>query len=150
MGLLLQVPCDAIAIVAGLTATDPFSSPSLIVLKDEKEYCKKLDRSFSARLQADYNCHSEPLMLRSLFIHWIQAGAPRGPKAMGGFARDWSVIPKKFDGMASEAIDLCTRIVKMLPPRSPSYHSLQRLLASMRFNVDKREELISAQYPSNS
>ncbi|CAK0789346.1 unnamed protein product [Prorocentrum cordatum] len=47
-GLVMGTPCDAIAMVAGLTAADPFSAPSLMVLKDEREYCRKLERSFEA------------------------------------------------------------------------------------------------------
>lgn len=148
MGLMLGCPCDAIAMVAGLTAADPFSTPSLLVLKDEKEYCKKLERSFSARRWCDRGRHSEPLMLRDLFAEWIQAGAPRG-KSIGGFARDWSIIPKKFEALASESVDLCTRLCKLLNPRSTGYASIQRLLSTMRFTVDRREELMKVEYPSN-
>eukprot|EP00930_Biecheleria_cincta_P099212 TRINITY_DN90857_c0_g1_i1.p1 TRINITY_DN90857_c0_g1~~TRINITY_DN90857_c0_g1_i1.p1 ORF type:complete len:1288 (-),score=243.86 TRINITY_DN90857_c0_g1_i1:42-3905(-) len=148
-GLMLHCPADAIAMVAGLTAADPFSAPSLMVLKDEREYCKKLERSFEARTWCDRGRHSEPLMLRELFMEWINAGAPRGPKAMGAFARDWNVIPKKFEAVTSEAVDLATRLCKLLKPNSPGHADLQRLLATMRFHVDKREELVLADFPSN-
>merc|ERR1719424_1638351 len=87
LGLMLGCPCDAVAMVAGLTAADPFSTPSLLVLKDEREYVKKLERSFASRRRCDRGRYSEPLMLRDLFEGWIQAGAPRGPRALGGFAR---------------------------------------------------------------
>lgn len=149
-GLMLHCPADAIAIVAGLTAADPFSAPSLMVLKDEREYCRKLERSFEARTWCDRGRHSEPLMLRELFMEWINAGAPRGPKAMGAFARDWNVIPKKFESVTSEAVDLATRLCKLLKPNSPGHADLQRLLATMRFHVDRREELVLADFPSNS
>jgi len=149
-GLLLRCEADAVAIVAGLTAADPFSTPSLLVLKDEREYVRKLERSSTARRRCDRGRYSEPLMLRDLFAEWIQAGAPRGPRAIGSFARDWSVIPKKFEAMVSEAVDVCTRLVKLLPPRSPSHAAIQRLLSTMRFSVDRREELVKAMYPSNS
>jgi len=149
MGLVLQCPCDAIAMVAGLTAADPFSTPSLLVLKDQREYTRKLERSFSARLWCDQRRHSEPLMLWAIFAEWIQAGAPRGSR-MGGFARDWSVIPKKFEALACEAVDLCTRILKLLSPRSPGHVAVQRLLGTMRFQVDRREELVKAQYPADA
>eukprot|EP00929_Paragymnodinium_shiwhaense_P055522 TRINITY_DN27810_c0_g3_i2.p1 TRINITY_DN27810_c0_g3~~TRINITY_DN27810_c0_g3_i2.p1 ORF type:complete len:1527 (+),score=477.80 TRINITY_DN27810_c0_g3_i2:119-4699(+) len=148
-GLMLKCEADAIAMVAGLTAADPFSTPSLLVLKDEKEYVKKLERSFTARRKFDRSRYSEPLMLRDLFAEWIQAGAPRGPRAMGGFARDYNVIPKKFEAMVTEAVDLCTRIVKLLDPRSNGFKALQKLLSTMRFTVDRREELVKAQYPEN-
>jgi HrpA-like RNA helicase len=150
VGLLLGCPCDAIAMVAGLTAADPFSTPSLLVLKDEREYCKKLERSFAARRWCDHGRHSEPLMLRDLFAEWIQAGAPRGSRAIGGFARDWSVIPKKFEALACEAVDLCSRVVKLLNPRSSGHQAIQRLLATMRFTVDRREELSKVYYPPDS
>lgn len=150
LGLCLGCPCDAIAMVAGLTAADPFSSPSLLVLKDEKEYVKKLERSFAARRWCDRGRHSEPLMLRDLFAEWIQAGAPRGSRAIGGFARDWSVIPKKFEALACESVDLCTRLCKLLNPRSPGHQAVQKLLATMRFTVDRREELMKANFPSDS
>jgi len=150
MGFILGCPCDAIAMVAGLTAADPFSSPSLLVLKDEKEYVKKLERSFSARRWCDRGRHSEPLMLRDLFSEWIQAGAPRGSRAIGGFARDMSIIPKKFEALASEAVDLCMRLCKLLSPRSPGHQAVQRLLATMRFTVDRREELSKVNFPPES
>ena len=99
--------------------------------QDEREYCRKLERSFDARLRCDRGRHSEPLMLRELFMHWIDAGlcgrmesrplalrmarsscschavsagAPRG-KAMGTFARTWSVIPKKFEAAPGRRLD---------------------------------------------
>jgi len=149
-GLMLNCAADAIAMVAGLTAADPFGAPSLMVIKDEKEYCKKLERSFEARLWCDRGRHSEPLMLRELFIEWINAGAPRGSRAIGGFARDWNVIPKKFEAVASEAVDLSTRLCKLLRPGSAGYDSVQRLLAAMRFHVDKREELVKSAFPKDS
>mmetsp|Transcript_75920 Transcript_75920/g.165608 ORF Transcript_75920/g.165608 Transcript_75920/m.165608 type:complete len:1381 (-) Transcript_75920:60-4202(-) len=149
LGLMMKCPCDAIAMVAGLTAADPFSAPSLLVIKDQLEYVTKLKRSFEARQWCDLGRHSEPLMLRDLFKHWIEAGAPRGPKQMGPFARHWNIIPKKFEAMASEAVDLCQRIVKLLAPRSEGFVSVQRLLASMRFNVDRREELVKANFPQD-
>jgi len=148
-GLTLGCEADAIAMVSGLTASDPFSSPSLLVLKDEREYVKKLERSFGARRRCDHGRYSEPLMLRDLFAEWIQVGAPRGPKAMGSFARDWNIIPKKFEAMITEAVDICTRMVKLLNPRSSGHYSIQRLLSTMRFSVDKREELTKAMYPTN-
>eukprot|EP00927_Polykrikos_kofoidii_P065848 TRINITY_DN61566_c0_g1_i1.p1 TRINITY_DN61566_c0_g1~~TRINITY_DN61566_c0_g1_i1.p1 ORF type:complete len:1315 (+),score=219.40 TRINITY_DN61566_c0_g1_i1:151-4095(+) len=149
-GLICGCEADAIAIVAGLTAADPFSTPSLLVLKDEREYVKKLERSFSARQRCDRGRYSEPLMLRELFVGWIQAGAPRGPRGMGAFAREWTVIPKKFEAMVSDAVDLCTRLVKILPPRASAHAAVQRLLATMRFSVDRREELVKTSYPSAS
>jgi len=148
-GLMLNCPNDAIAIVASLTAADPFSTPSLIVLKDEKDYVRKLERSFAARLWCDDGKHSEPLMLRELFMQWVQAGAPRGPGKMGSFARDWSVIPKKFEALVSDAIDLCSRLLKLLAPRSQGHKQISGLMASMRCTVDRREELVKAVYPSN-
>lgn len=150
LGLMLNCPCDAVAMVAGLTAADPFSTPSLLVVKDQKEYCKKLERSFAARLWCDKGRHSEPLMLRDLFCEWVQAGAPRGAKAMGAFARDWNIIPKKFEALASEAVDLCQRLAKLLNPRSTGAIAIQRLLATMRFNVDRREELVKCNYPTDA
>lgn len=149
LGLALGCPCDAIAMVAGLTAADPFSTPSLLVLKDEKEYTKKLERSFAARRWCDRGRHSEPLMLRDLFAEWIQAGAPRGARAIGPFAREWTVIPKKFEALATESVDLCTRMCKLLHPRSEGYASIQRLMSTMRFTVDRREELMKVEYPEN-
>eukprot|EP00928_Gymnodinium_smaydae_P088006 TRINITY_DN7216_c0_g1_i2.p1 TRINITY_DN7216_c0_g1~~TRINITY_DN7216_c0_g1_i2.p1 ORF type:complete len:1398 (-),score=312.91 TRINITY_DN7216_c0_g1_i2:290-4483(-) len=149
-GLMLRCEADAIAMVAGLTAADPFSTPSLLVLKDEREYVRKLERSFAARRKCDRGRYSEPLMLRDLFAEWIEAGAPRGPRAMGSFVRDYTVIPKKFEAMVTEAVDVCTRLVKLLRPNSHGHNAIQRLLATMRFNVDRREELVKANYPSNS
>mmetsp|Transcript_119275 Transcript_119275/g.309503 ORF Transcript_119275/g.309503 Transcript_119275/m.309503 type:complete len:1378 (-) Transcript_119275:291-4424(-) len=149
-GLMLGCPCDAVAMVAGLTAADPFSTPSLLVVKDQKEYCKKLERSFAARLWCDRGRHSEPLMLRDLFAEWINAGAPRGPRAMGSFAREWNIIPKKFEALASEAVDLCQRLAKLLNPRSPGAAAVSRLLQAMRFSVDRREELVKSAFPTDS
>jgi hypothetical protein len=149
-GLVMGTPCDAIAMVAGLTAADPFSAPSLMVLKDEREYCRKLERSFEARLWCDRGRHSEPLMLRELFMEWINAGAPHGPRAMGGFARDWNVIPKKMEAVTSEATDIASRLCRMMKPGCPSHASIQRMLASMRFHVDKREELTSSAFPRDA
>mmetsp|Transcript_122828 Transcript_122828/g.244314 ORF Transcript_122828/g.244314 Transcript_122828/m.244314 type:complete len:823 (-) Transcript_122828:135-2603(-) len=148
-GMMVQQPCDAIALTVGLTAADPFSTPSLLVLKDQREYCKKLDRSFAARLQCDEGMHSEPMMLRNLFVAWIQAGAPRG-RSMSSFARDYSVIPKKFDALACEAVDVCTRLCKLLRPRTPGHDAIRSLLGAMRFSVDRREELVKSGYPSNA
>jgi len=149
-GLMMGCACDAIAMVAGLTAADPFSTPSLLVVKDQKEYTRKLERSFTARLWCDKGRHCEPLMLRDLFWEWIKAGAPRGTKNMGAFARDWSIIPKKFEAMASEAVDLCQRLMKLLRPRSSGAMAVQRLMGTMRFSVDRREELVKAVYPAEA
>ena len=43
----------------------------------------------------------------------------------------------------SDAIDLCSRLLKLLPPRGPGHRQIQTLLASMRYNVDRREELVN-------
>lgn len=150
LGLCLGCPCDAIAMVAGLTSADPFSTPSLLVLKDEAEYTKKLERSFTARRWCDRGRHSEPLMLRDLFREWINAGAPRGSRSIGGFARTWSIIPKKFEALATESVDLCTRLCKLLHPRSSGHQAIQKLMATMRFTVDRREELMKVEFPSNA
>ncbi|CAK9083967.1 Probable ATP-dependent RNA helicase spindle-E [Durusdinium trenchii] len=54
LGCLFRCPADALAMAAGLTAPDPFSAPSLLVLKDQREYVQKLDRSFAARRWCDH------------------------------------------------------------------------------------------------
>ena len=43
------------------------------------------------------------------------------------------VIPKKLEAMVTEAVDLCTRLVKLLAPRSPGHTNIQRMLQTMRF-----------------
>ena len=102
---MLNCAPDAIAMVAAITAADPFAAPTLLLLKDlaciclrscsrlwaaslsagvsclqdEREYCRKLERSFDARLRCDAGRHSEPLMLRELFMHWVDAGPAAFP-----------------------------------------------------------------------
>ncbi|CAE7217436.1 spn-E [Symbiodinium sp. CCMP2456] len=148
-GLMLNCAPDAIAMVAAITAADPFAAPTLLLLKDEREYCRKLERSFDARLRCDAGRHSEPLMLRELFMHWVDAGAPRG-KAMGPFSRTWNVVPKKLEAVATEAVDLSTRLLKLLKPGTLGHTSVQHFLATMCFKVDPREEITTCNFPSDS
>jgi len=148
-GLMLNCAPDAIAMVAAITAADPFAAPTLLLLKDEREYCRKLERSFDARLRCDAGRHSEPLMLRELFMHWVDAGAPRG-KAMGPFSRTWNVVPKKLEAVATEAVDLSTRLLKLLKPGTLGHISVQHFLATMCFKVDPREEITTCNFPSDS
>eukprot|EP00913_Durusdinium_trenchii_P007384 g6943.t1 len=58
----------------------------------------------------------DPIMMHSLFVEWIRAGAPRGVKALGSFVRDWSIIPKKFESLTTDATDLTVRFLKLLKP----------------------------------
>ncbi|CAJ1432863.1 unnamed protein product [Effrenium voratum] len=74
--------------------------------RDQKDYVQKLERSFAARRWCDHGTFSEPIMMHSLFVEWVRAGAPRGVKSLGAFVRDWSVIPKKFESLSSDATDL--------------------------------------------
>lgn len=142
LGCLLRCPADAAAMAAGLTAADPFSSPSLLVLKDQKEYVQKLERSFVSRRWLDNGSFSEPLMLHRLFVEWIKAGSPHGLRGLGQFARDWSVMPKKFESLIFDAIDLTTRLVKLLKPGNSARSQLDEFLAAMHHGVDKHEELV--------
>eukprot|EP00439_Symbiodinium_sp_Y106_P077269 s1139_g16.t1 len=124
---MLNCAPDAIAMVAAITAADPFAAPTLLLLKDdEREYCRKLERSFDARLRA-----------------------PRG-KAMGPFSRTWSVVPKKLEAVATEAVDLSTRLLKLLKPGTLGHISVQHFLATMCFKVDPREEITTCNFPSDS
>ena len=67
---------------------------------------QKLERSFASRRWCDHGTFSEPIMMHSLFVEWVRAGAPRGVKALGSFVRDWSIIPKKFESLTTDATDL--------------------------------------------
>jgi len=142
LGCLFRCPCDAIAMAAGLTAADPFSAPSLLVLKDQREYVQKLERSFAARRWCDNGTYSEPLMLHTLFAEWIRVGAPRGLKGLGQFAREWSVMPKKFESLACDAIDLTVRMMKLLAHRNTARSQIEEMLAGMHHGVDKHEDLL--------
>merc|ERR1719282_623399 len=142
IGCLFRCPCDSIAMAAGLTAADPFSAPSLLVLKDQREYVQKLERSFAARRWCDNGTFSEPLMLHTLFAEWIRVGAPRGPKHLGQFAREWSVMPKKFEAMACDAIDLTVRLVKLFETQNGARLQIEEMLAAMHHSVDRHEELV--------
>lgn len=142
LGCLFQCPNDAIAMAAGLTASDPFSAPSLLVLKDQKEYVQKLNRSFAARRWCDHGTFSEPIMLHTLFVEWIRAGAPRGAKGLGAFVREWSVMPKKFESLACDAVDLTVRIMKLLKPRTSCRNQIEELLGAMHHGVDRHQDLV--------
>lgn len=141
LGCLFRCPADALAMAAGLTAPDPFSAPSLLVLKDQKEYVQKLDRSFAARRWCDHGTFSEPIMMHSLFVEWIRAGAPRGAKALGSFTRDWSIIPKKFESLTTDATDLTVRFLKLLKP-SGARSNLEELLAAMHHKLDRGDDVL--------
>eukprot|EP00930_Biecheleria_cincta_P083751 TRINITY_DN73261_c0_g1_i1.p1 TRINITY_DN73261_c0_g1~~TRINITY_DN73261_c0_g1_i1.p1 ORF type:complete len:900 (+),score=213.79 TRINITY_DN73261_c0_g1_i1:219-2702(+) len=134
---------------AGLTAADPFSAPSLLVLKDQKDYVQKLDRSFASRRWCDHGTFSEPIMMHSLLMEWVRVGAPRGVKALGSFVRDWSVIPKKFESLTSDAMDLTVRMLKLLKPRCEARRQIEEMLAAMHHSVDKHEELVRTSGRSN-
>ncbi|CAK9001817.1 unnamed protein product [Durusdinium trenchii] len=141
LGCLFRCPADALAMAAGLTAPDPFSAPSLLVLKDQREYVQKLDRSFAARRWCDHGTFSEPIMMHSLFVEWIRAGAPRGVKALGSFVRDWSIIPKKFESLTTDATDLTVRFLKLLKPGA-ARSNLEELLAAMHHKIDRGDDLL--------
>eukprot|EP00434_Breviolum_minutum_P026974 symbB.v1.2.023849.t1/scaffold2213.1/size114990/10 len=132
LGCLFRCPADALAMAAGLTAPDPFSAPSLLVLKDQKEYVQKLERSFAARRWCDHGTFSEPIMMHSLFVEWIRAGAPRGAK---------SIIPKKFESLTTDATDLTVRFLKLLKP-SPARSNLEELLAAMHHKIDRGDVVV--------
>jgi len=143
LGCLFRCPADALAMAAGLTAPDPFSAPSLLVLKDQKEYVQKLERSFAARRWCDHGTFSEPIMMHSLFVEWIRAGAPRGAKSLGPFTRDWSIIPKKFESLTTDATDLTVRFLKLLKPSS-ARSNLEELLAAMHHKIDRGDDVLRA------
>ncbi|CAE7620413.1 tdrd9 [Symbiodinium sp. CCMP2592] len=141
LGCLFGCPTDALAMAAGLTGPDPFSTPSLLVLKDQKEYVQKLERSFASRRWCDHGTFSEPIMMHSLFKEWIRAGAPRGAKALGSFVRDWSIIPKKFESLTADATELTVRFLKLLKTGRPR-NNLEELLSAMHHKVDKGDDLL--------
>lgn len=141
LGCLFGCPTDALAMAAGLTGPDPFSTPSLLVLKDQKEYVQKLERSFASRRWCDHGTFSEPIMMHSLFKEWIRAGAPRGAKALGSFVRDWSIIPKKFESLTADATELTVRFLKLLKTGRPR-SNLEELLSAMHHKVDKGDDLL--------
>eukprot|EP00439_Symbiodinium_sp_Y106_P077955 s920_g16.t2 len=142
LGCLFGCPTDALAMAAGLTGPDPFSTPSLLVLKDQKEYVQKLERSFASRRWCDHGTFSEPIMMHSLFKEWIRAGAPRGAKALGSFVRDWSIIPKKFESLTADATELTVRFLKLLKTGRPR-SNLEELLSAMHHKVDKGDAWLS-------
>ncbi|CAE7315781.1 spn-E [Symbiodinium natans] len=141
LGCLFGCPADALAMAAGLTGPDPFSTPSLLVLKDQKEYVQKLERSFASRRWCDHGTFSEPIMMHSLFKEWIRAGAPRGAKQLGSFVRDWSIIPKKFESLTADATELTVRFLKLLRA-GRARSNLEELLAAMHHKVDKGDDLL--------
>lgn len=156
VGCLLRCPADAIMMASGLTAVDPFSAPSLLVLKDQREFVAKLKRSFAARQKCDQGRFSEPLLLHTLMYEWLVAGAPHGPRrqrSLGDFAYEWAVIPKKFETLVGDAMDLTARTLKLLQPQSTCRRMVEELLACMKRGVDTRGDLVHVDHgrqPSGS
>ena len=52
--------------------------------------------------------------------------------------------------MATEAVDLSTRLLKLLKPGTLGHISVQHFLATMCFKVDPREEITTCNFPSDS
>ncbi|CEM27081.1 unnamed protein product [Vitrella brassicaformis CCMP3155] len=70
-GFIFGCPCDGIVVAAAVSAQDPFTMPSHLVIKNPAEFGASLQKSLLSRAHFDANHHSEPLMLRNVFVEWL-------------------------------------------------------------------------------
>jgi len=148
-GCLFGVPCDAIAMAAGLSVQDPFTIPSHLVMKSRTEYTEAVRRSFASRWKCDGGHLSEPIALRTLLISWIQGfdtSLYEGPNghAWRGFVRAASyrrsralsqslaVSARRCSHFVAAVADVAARLKPFLPKESAQLRQVAALLGLLR------------------
>ncbi|CAH1789885.1 unnamed protein product [Owenia fusiformis] len=72
LGTLFGCPCDAVIIAASLSASmEPFTLPTLKIMKDSEKFAESIRNSTSRRYHYDNGLYSEPIMMRNMFIDWL-------------------------------------------------------------------------------
>ena len=73
LGILFGCPLDGIVIAAATAMyQDVFSMPMKVIMNDLHRFCHSLTDSTFARMKYDDGCYSNPIMVRNMFIDWLQ------------------------------------------------------------------------------
>lgn len=136
-GIAFGVPADTVILAACLSAQDPFTMPSHLVIPDPRSYSQAIQRSLKSRVDFDGGMYSEPLMLRNMVIEWLLEFAVRTSQAKlstrrGGsintrveltrsckaFAQAHSIVPKRLVYLATSTVEIASRLERLLDPDS--------------------------------
>ena len=73
LGILFGCPLDGIVIAAASAMyQDVFSMPIKVLMNDLLRFCHSLTDSTFSRVKYDDGCYSNPIMVRNMFIEWLQ------------------------------------------------------------------------------
>ena len=73
LGILFGCPLDGIVIAAATAMyQDVFSMPMKVIMNDIHWFCHSLNTSTFSRMKYDDGCYSNPIMIRNMFIDWLQ------------------------------------------------------------------------------
>ena len=73
LGILFRCPLDGIVFATALSMyQDVFTLPTKQVMTDLYQFCSSLARSTLSRMKFDDQCYSNPIMMRNMFIEWLE------------------------------------------------------------------------------
>ena len=73
LGILFGCPLDGIVIAAASAMyQDVFSMPMKVLMNDIHRFCHSLNTSTFSRMKYDDGSYSNPIMVRNMFIDWLQ------------------------------------------------------------------------------
>lgn len=146
-GALFGCIADAIIIASALSTQDPFTLPTHLVIKEQKDYAQAVKRSYLTRLHFDNGHFSEPLMLRNMFVQWMNDFSSYKQRAQQNrrgyvqdnarasftkfsqqFSREYAVVPKRCVHLCMNVLDTATRFKKFVHRESHLGDCIDKLM----------------------
>ena len=135
MGIMFGCPTDAVVFATSLSMyQDVFTLPSTMVMQDMRKFCESLTRSTFSRLRLDAGCYSRPIMIRNMYLEWLQFFNTHHDKQQirrremaHQFSYKCSVRVTRLLHFETSVADIARAVVKCLPSGTKAYAELLTL-----------------------
>ncbi|XP_070559567.1 uncharacterized protein [Ptychodera flava] len=140
-GVLFNCTCDAVVMAAALSLRmDPFSLPSIMVMKDPHKFWPSLEKSFKARAKFDNGQYSEPLMYVNMFKAWLKEREKDNRKSILSKSRQRfcarnALIMERLAEMESSVCEIASRLHRYLQSDSKACKDIAYLLSLLKSEI---------------
>ncbi|KAF4729267.1 hypothetical protein FOZ62_029444, partial [Perkinsus olseni] len=148
LSVWLGCALDGVLIASALSSQDPFTMPSMLVMKDWRQFGRSAKSSFETRARMDGGSYSEPLMLRNLLRSWLvsyyHSGGADGSDRQSvlrhtmEFCRSsrLAVIPQRLTNIVMTVMDVSNRLLGLLQPNTLAHRQISCLLELLGLGED--------------
>ena len=158
MGIFFGCPLDGIVMAAALSLQqDTFTMPTIMVMKDSQKFQESLERSMNKRFHYDDGNFSNLIMMRNLFVDWLEYKHKRAYHRYHGRMKTDRDLAREFSYTSStradrllvfqfQVADIASEVVKLIPRESDMYGQVESLATII--DSTKADTVFFSQNPS--